>query len=195
MQAYIVPGVRISNSNFRKVFRMRLTILSREGKLIQLIGPYGSVETQDQPDAGCSRPLFEWVLRQRVRGLANVRFLSRQEVTGLQTTPDQSRVTGVHLRERDQAPKQTSLTADLVIDASGRSSKLLKWLEGLGYAAPEAERLQVSLGYSTRHYKFQPHLADKWSAILVDGNPAEGIGTCAFGTIENGRFCLRPAVP
>src|SRR4051812_24336035 len=35
---------------------------AREGKIICLSGPYGTIETQDFPDAGCSRALFEWVL-------------------------------------------------------------------------------------------------------------------------------------
>lgn len=159
---------------------------SREGKILCLTGPYGTVETTDFADAGCSRALFEWVLRQRIKQIPNVRIISRQEVTSLQFTPDGTKVTGLHLRDRDNLANQTTLSADLVIDASGRTSKLPKWLVENGYTLPPIERLEVSLGYSTRHYKFPPHLADKWSAMLVEADPAAGIGTGAFGTIENG---------
>jgi 2-polyprenyl-6-methoxyphenol hydroxylase-like FAD-dependent oxidoreductase len=157
----------------------------RENKTVHLIYPQGSIELPEDRDVGSSRALFEWVMRQRIQQLANVHFLSMQEVTGLLTTPDQTRVTGVHLRERSQSGQRQTVMADLVVDASGRSSKLIRWLNALGYGVPEAERIKVSLGYSTRHYKIPPHLVNQWSVIFIESDPARGIANGVLGVIEN----------
>lgn len=45
------------------------------------------------------------------------------------------------------------LKADLVIDASGRRSKLPEWLEAAGYDAPEEAHVDSGIGYSMRLYE------------------------------------------
>ncbi|MBH5316383.1 FAD dependent oxidoreductase [Paenibacillus sp. GSMTC-2017] len=162
----------------------------REGKTIQLNYRYGSIIIPDERDVGCSRALFEWVIRNRVRVLPNVKIISGCEVSKLEMSVDdngQKRITGVQLRERKApGPEQpVTIQAELVVDASGRNSKLGKWLIQLGYEVPEPERLKVSLGYSTCHFNVPEHLKDKWSTILVEGHPAKGIGTGVFSPIEN----------
>ncbi len=90
--------------------------------------------------------------------------------------------------------RRQAVTADLVVDTSGRSSKLVDWLQALGYEVPEAERLMVSLGYSTRRYKIatersanrSAELVEPASVILIEADPAHGIAGGAFGAIENG---------
>ncbi|MFE5321977.1 NAD(P)/FAD-dependent oxidoreductase [Paenibacillus sp. NPDC056579] len=159
---------------------------AREGKTVHFTNQYGTLEMPEtEKDMGFSRALFEWVIRQRISALANVRFLPRHEVSGLQSSADGTSVTGVYVRERGKTGEAEALVADLVVDASGRSSKVVPWLQSLGYEVPEAERLKVSLGYSTRHYKLSAQHADRWSVILVDAVPAKKIGTGALGTIEN----------
>lgn len=165
---------------------LRNGAFSREGKTVHFTNQYGTLEMPEtEKDMGFSRALFEWVIRQRVAGLANVRLLPRHEVTGLQSNADPTSVTGIYVKERGKTGEGEVLAADLVVDASGRSSKIVHWLEALGYEVPEAERLKVSLGYSTRHYKLPAHHADRWSVIFVDGIPGKQIGTGVLGTIEN----------
>jgi 2-polyprenyl-6-methoxyphenol hydroxylase-like FAD-dependent oxidoreductase len=89
------------------------------------------------------------------------------------------------VRERGKTGERQSLFAELVVDASGHTSKVISWLSLLGYPAPETEALNVSLGYSTRYYKVLPDLADPKSTILVEGDPSKGMATAAFGMIEN----------
>ena len=124
--------------------------------------------------ANYSRSLLEWFLRQRVHALPNVRFLYQQEITGLETTPDRTRVTGVYARQRGQLEQQTTLSADLVIDASGRFSKLPQWLSALGYALPEDECLTTAVGYTTRNYKMSQSKENVASVIVLENDPTTG---------------------
>ncbi|MGG4047380.1 FAD-dependent oxidoreductase [Paenibacillus favisporus] len=150
---------------------------------------YGTLEMKyDRDDLKFSRALLEWVIRQRTAVISNVKFLTKHQVTGLLTSPDGTEVMGVQARDREQSGQEKALTADLVIDTSGRSSKLSGWLTDLGYEVPKPDLLKVSLGYSTRRYKVPPHLThliDEWDVINIQGQPASGTYTSVFSFIEN----------
>lgn len=141
-----------------------------------MINRYGTVPFPggDGKAVTYSRALLEWVLRQRVQALPNVRFLYHQEVTSLEVSADYTRVTGLHIRERGQLERQVTLTADLVVVANGRSSKLPQWLSALGYELAEDERLSTKIGYTTRTYKVPAHKKNDLSVVVIEGNPATG---------------------
>ena len=94
-----------------------------------------------------SRPLLEWSVRQRVRAIPNVTFLEGHDVLGLMTTPDLARVTGARVAGRAE-DHETTLTADLVVDATGRGSRTPVFLEQLGYGRPAEDELVVQLAYA-----------------------------------------------
>jgi 2-polyprenyl-6-methoxyphenol hydroxylase-like FAD-dependent oxidoreductase len=157
-----------------------------QNKNTLLINQYGSAVASDpQQDMACSRGLLEWVLRQRVQALPQVRFLTSQEVVSLETTPDRTRVTGVRLRSRGQQEEQGTVHADLVIDASGRSSKLSQWLLDMGYEVPAEDHVNASIGYSTRYYKAPVSGGEDWNVIRIEGQPEKGIGFGVIEAIEN----------
>src|SRR5579859_779366 len=150
--------------------------------LIQMTNPYGTIPFPgDGNGFTYNRGLLEWVLRQRVQALPNVCFLYHQEVTGLVTSADALRVTGIHVRERGQIEKQTTLVGDLVIEASGRSSKLGQWLTASGYELPEDERVTSGIGYSTRYYKIP---ADKRNVAVIVVDPDPSTGYYAGGVLK-----------
>lgn len=93
-----------------------------------------------------SRPLLEGMVRERVRDLSNVLFWDGCQVNGLVANADKSRVIGI-------TSEDGTLLADLVVDATGRGSRSPRWLEALGYEAPEQERIEVNIGYATRHFR------------------------------------------
>lgn len=158
-------------------------------KTIHQMNQYGSiVGPYPRDDIKFSRAVLEWVLRQRVRKISNVRFLTKHDVINLLSTPDHSTITGIRVRERGQQEQEKILTADIVLDTSGRSSKLAKWLEELGYDVPTPDLLKVDLGYSTRRYQLPPHLthiAEKWDVINIAGQPANSTFTGVFSFVEN----------
>lgn len=115
----------------------------------------------------CSRPLLEHALRQRVRALPQVRVLGQQRALGLLTDSRRRRVTGVRLQWGGQkgAPAQ-ELLADLVVDASGRGSRLPEWLEELGYQAPAEITIDAGAGYATQIYR-RPAQPPAWKVLYA----------------------------
>jgi 2-polyprenyl-6-methoxyphenol hydroxylase-like FAD-dependent oxidoreductase len=102
-----------------------------------------------------SRVLIEGAIRELAAHLSNVSVRQESEVTGLLTEKDGGlRVTGVTVRWSDGA--ETELSADLVVDASGRATKVPGWLEKLGLPPTEMTVVDASAGYSSRWYQGPP---------------------------------------
>jgi 2-polyprenyl-6-methoxyphenol hydroxylase-like FAD-dependent oxidoreductase len=102
----------------------------------------------------CRRITFEWALRRHVIDSGRVEFRDGVEVTGLATekpagTPP--RVTGVHLKDEKGALQ--TLGADLVLDASGRRSKLAHWLEAIGAEPMQKDSEPCGIFYCSRFYR------------------------------------------
>jgi 2-polyprenyl-6-methoxyphenol hydroxylase-like FAD-dependent oxidoreductase len=92
-----------------------------------------------------SRPFLEWHIRRRVLALPNV-TLVKGTATGLTMTGD--RVDGALVRPPGVTDSER-LPADLVVDATGRSSRLSDWLGRHGYPVPDKRRMALDLGYAT----------------------------------------------
>jgi len=115
-----------------------------------------------------SRPVLEGHVRRRLLALPNVRAIEKCAMQGLVATPDRSAVQGV--RVRIEAGGEQVLLADLVVDASGRGSLSPAWLEGLGYARPEEERVEIGLGYTSRIYRRRPADLGGKVALVIAGH-------------------------
>jgi 2-polyprenyl-6-methoxyphenol hydroxylase-like FAD-dependent oxidoreductase len=148
---------------------------------------YGKLVNKEDPSsfkiASCSRALLEWVLRKRIQNIPHISFLTSREVTGLIVSEDQHAVTGIYTKERSGEKRDESITANMVIDASGRNSKLIRWLNKIGLAVPEPEVLKVSLGYSTRYYKIKGSIPNEW--VMSDSDPEQGVRAGIFTRIED----------
>jgi hypothetical protein len=92
------------------------------------------------------------------------------------------------VRRRASSAEQT-LTADLVMDATGRGSRTPAWLETLGYPRPPAERVRIDLGYVSRTYRLDPGMLDGKLGILIAATPDHPRGG-ALATMENDRFLV-----
>lgn len=119
-------------------------------------GGYRCPFTFGIPSIGVSRPFLEWQIRRRVLSLPNLTVRDGCGVADLISSPDHSRVVGVQLADSNRSFAQT-ITADLVIDASGRGSAAPRWLTALGYQAPEESKLKVDVGYAARLYQRDPN--------------------------------------
>lgn len=158
-------------------------------KTVYQTNQYGTMVNQyPRNDIKFSRAVLEWVLRERVKRIPNVRFLPKYEVIHLLSTPDRTAITGIRAKKRGQNGQEKVLRADLVCDTSGRFSKLTDWLDALDYDVPAPDLLKVDLGYSTCRYKLPSHMkdvAEKWDVINIAGQPAHGTFTGVFSFIEN----------
>lgn len=133
-----------------------------------------------------SRPLLEAIVRERVLALPNVALQAQAGVTGLATGADRRRVTGVKLR---RGGGEETASADLVVDASGRASRLPAWLRELGYEPPPEERVEIGLSYTTRVYRRKPAHADGVKAIVL-GASRDQLRAGALLFMEGERWIL-----
>ncbi|GAB3212363.1 hypothetical protein GCM10027294_38130 [Marinactinospora endophytica] len=97
-----------------------------------------------------SRPLIEAVIRERVLALPRVRLLQEHTVDSLVGTP--RHVTAVTLRHRTTG-RGFDLPTGLVVDATGRGSRLPAWLEELGCPPVPETVVDAHLRYATRVYQ------------------------------------------
>jgi flavin-dependent dehydrogenase len=132
---------------------------------------------------GASRHLLEAQVRTRVAD-SGVEFRTGLEVVGLLASPDTTRVTGVQVRARDGSalpraravhppganPTQ-EIPADLVVDASGRSSRTPRWLEALGYPPVAETKIDALLGYASRYYQIPAGFQANWRMLILPPAP------------------------
>jgi len=131
-----------------------------------------------------SRPVMEGHVRRRLLRLPNVRAIEGCAVQGLVATPDRSAVQGV--RVKLEAGAEQVLLADLVVDTSGRGSSSPAWLEALGYARPEEERVEIGLGYTSRVYRRRPaDLGGKLALVIAGHAPNWRNGAVLYQTEDS----------
>jgi hypothetical protein len=118
------------------------------------------------------RPQLEGAIRARLLSRPNVTLLEDCDIVGITSTPDLRRVTGARMLRRTDGSAVEELTADLVVDATGRSSRTPVWLPALGYRPPAAERIGIRAGCATRTYRLTPD-ALGGDRLIVNGATRE----------------------
>jgi 2-polyprenyl-6-methoxyphenol hydroxylase-like FAD-dependent oxidoreductase len=123
---------------------------------------------------GLRRTTFEWVLRRTALDQPGVTFLSGRSVRHLSAnvTAHRTHVTGVDA-DGDH------LTAATVVDATGRSSALPRWLEELEVPAAPEQHTDVGLLYYSRFYRLPPGASPPDS---------EGLGGADLGFLKYAIF-------
>ncbi len=100
-----------------------------------------------------SRALTESAVRDHFRRLSNAEVLENTSVTGLEISARRPRrCTGVRARPRDGGG-ETTIDADLVVDASGSGSKILQWLRDAEIEPPKETIVDPHGGYASRFYR------------------------------------------
>ena len=135
-----------------------------------------------------SRPFLEQHVRDFLAVRGNVRFLDGCEVTNLYE--DHGRITGVHLRYRNEERHGEILFADLIVDASGRGSRAPQWLVALGYDRVEETSVKVNVGYATRIYRLPSHISIDWKLLMIAASPPHGRRAGAIFLIEGDRWMV-----
>lgn len=102
-----------------------------------------------------SRPFLECHVRRRLREVANVTLLDAHDVVELTSRGGADRVDGVGLVPRDGGAGVT-LTADVVVDATGRGSRTPAFLEQLGFSRPVEEEVVMRMAYSSQQLRMRP---------------------------------------
>ncbi|HWM00735.1 MAG TPA: FAD-binding monooxygenase [Actinophytocola sp.] len=134
-----------------------------------------------------SRPLLEDAVRARVAATPGVDVVARCELVGLVTSADRQRVTGVRVRHDGRA--EEAMAAVLVIDATGRGSRIPTWLAALGLPAPAEERVRIGLGYASRLYRARSGALAGDLGIVRAPIPPHGRGG-ALAVLEGDRWMV-----
>jgi 2-polyprenyl-6-methoxyphenol hydroxylase-like FAD-dependent oxidoreductase len=117
----------------------------------------------------CSRALLEDVLRRRLTEKAIVEVREGQQVLGLLCSRVGDRVSGVRTAERPRTG-ETTLSADLVVDASGAGSALPRFLDRLrSGSAWQVDKTVVKPGtqYVSRWFRLDPADAPDWRFLSI----------------------------
>jgi len=139
-------------------------------------------QASDIVSVTCSRYLLEWTIRQELLKLNKVEILEQSKVAGLLYDDAINKITGVKLHSGKQ------LTADLTVDASGRSSSASQWLEQIGQTAPPETVINPHLGYATRRYQLPDNLDPDWKVLLVSQTLPKDTRLGYLARIENGEL-------
>jgi 2-polyprenyl-6-methoxyphenol hydroxylase-like FAD-dependent oxidoreductase len=135
-----------------------------------------------------SRDLLDSVVRRLVLADGRIELVQRAEAAGLTGTG--GAVTGVRLRAHDDTER--TLTADLVVDATGRGSRATRWLAGLGLPGVERREVDSGLVYASRLYRAPEAAREGFPIVSIVPDP-RGTGTGRGGVlmpIEDGRWIV-----
>jgi len=127
----------------------------------------------------CSRELVDWRLREWLHSLGNLELKQAAEVVELRA--GDGGVSGVRLRDE-------TLAADLVVDASGRSSRAHQWLDALGYGRPTQTRIDASVAYASRTYAVPRDFSADWLALYLQPQPPAHCRAGVLAPLEGGRW-------
>ncbi len=145
-------------------------------------------EDEDLIAVGARRPLLEWAFRRSLADEPNARVVGATEVTGLAFIEGlPPRVTGVIV-------DGSEVHADLVVDATGRNSKVPEWLATAGVKL-QIESSDCQTNYYCRYFKF------KEGADMPKGpwpfGPRADTGYGGYNTFygDNGTFAVILTIP
>jgi flavin-dependent dehydrogenase len=89
--------------------------------------------------------MIEYLIRRRTMAVSNVHFERAAEVRTL--VYRDGRVRGVRCGD------SRSFEAELVVDATGRTSRAPQWLSAIGFPRPQETVIGVDTAYSTANFR------------------------------------------
>ncbi|MCM2532401.1 glutamate synthase subunit beta [Neobacillus pocheonensis] len=134
-----------------------------------------------------SRPHLEWHIEQFIKKIPNVTVLYNQVVKNYLYNEEENRIVGVE--KIDDISSIKTLTADLIVDASGVSSLSTSWLNKRGIHIPD-EKVQIGLSYISKSFQLPESPARDWAIKIVYPNPPhEKIGG-TISKVEGNRYIV-----
>ena len=147
---------------------------------------------QGRPDGPficqASRPFLEAQVRSHIKALTGVEIIDRCQAVELGYDTARQRITGVQIQRRDAGSEET-IDADLVVDATGRGSRIPTWLTAHGYQPPQQERLAINLKYATRHFRVSDDALPNVKVVASGAGPRQPRGFVFFAQ-EGDRWIL-----
>lgn len=141
------------------------------------------------PSLLISRCLIESTVRDLAREEPRTRFVTQARVVAPRWSDD-GRVTGVDWCPVASPGHVEALDAGLVIDATGRASRLPGWLAARGLRVPDESLIRSDVAYATREFERRPDdLPGGASVLLLLAEPPNPRGG-AILAVENNRWVV-----
>jgi 2-polyprenyl-6-methoxyphenol hydroxylase-like FAD-dependent oxidoreductase len=175
--AFLSRGVKELRQHAPDVYQALVDEGAEELQLFTKMPEARSVpDDEDLLFLGCRRALIEWVLRRVVTTEPNIELRSGAGARGLTWEKGSAipRASGVVTTEG-------AVSADLVVDAMGRSSPLSDWIVEAGGVRPSTQADDCGTVYYSRYFCFRPGLSRPEGPWLL-GPRAE------LGYLETGTF-------
>jgi 2-polyprenyl-6-methoxyphenol hydroxylase-like FAD-dependent oxidoreductase len=135
-----------------------------------------------------TRPLLEACIRENIEALPQVKFRYQSKVTDLILDEDQHRVTGVSVQKSGEEP--VIISADLVIEATGRGSFLPRWLKTNNFGTVPLSETYVDLGYASCQLRLSDDPARDWTSLLIYPSGPDETKGCTLVQVENETWLL-----
>ncbi len=117
-----------------------------------------------------TKPFLEQHLREWMGRIANVEIIYEAGVRAPFLDNAGQRAAGVTFSRRAKIER---LDADLVIDATGRNTRLPRWLEENGFGRAPESRMGIDLGYATGRFCVPKELLPDSPRLHIVGPPPE----------------------
>ena len=114
-----------------------------------------------------ARPVLEHAIRTRVLALPGVQLRTGIRMAAL--VVNAGRIAGVRVATADG--DEETVDCSVLVDATGRTSKLPEFLEMAGYAPPRVEEVVLETNYVSRTYARTPAHATCGVGVLVVSSP------------------------
>lgn len=133
-----------------------------------------------------SRPLLEWNIQKRIHQISNITINYETLVKGLLVDEKLNKVCGVKVKHLE-TDAQEEVHADLIVDASGFSSKSIEWLRECEIEVQE-EKVRINLFYATKMFKLEENEElDCCNMLMSPSFPDNPYGVL-IQTIEDNRY-------
>jgi len=140
-----------------------------------------------------TRPVLDLHVRRRLSSNPRIKIMDNTDVLRLIPDAEKSRLAGVLICPRSSDSDRRvaqELTADLVVDTTGRASRAPRWLNDLGYVIPEETVVDAHLGYASRLYRIPENFNRDWKCAYVQSAPPKRNRGAILFEVEGNRWLL-----
>lgn len=134
----------------------------------------------------CSRWMLEHSVREKVFAASNIEVLASSEFQEF-IFDNNRHVKGICIQQNGE---KKSIEADLVIDACGKNSRVIKILEQNGYSAPQESRVNSHLGYASCHFEIPSDFPNDWKQLYVQMKPPTHLRGGVLYPVEGNKWIV-----
>ena len=139
-----------------------------------------------------TRTLLDATVRSHLVRQPNLHILDDCEAVRPLVTDDRTAIRGVEVRRRHQEASEV-LEADVVVDASGRGSRMPRWLEDLGLPRVQETQLRIDVGYASRRVRLPKNLVANWKNLTIYPKAPHEKRMGALAPVEGGTWLCTQA--